>query len=631
MCGIAGYFLRNGAAERGVVQSMCDVIRHRGPDDEGFHVDGGCAIGMRRLSIIDLSTGHQPISNEDGSVWIVFNGEIYEYQELREWLIERGHRFRTRTDTECILHLYEESGAEGIAKLRGMFAFCIWDAKRRKILLARDRFGKKPLYYAARPDGIWFGSELKCLRAAGLPMEPDREALKLYFQFTFIPDPFSAFEGVRKLAPGTWLEYDENGNTRTGRYWRLPAPAEKPVSGQTRQQAMRQIRDLFDESVRIRMIADVPLGAFLSGGIDSSSVVASMALQSKAPVKTFSIGFEEAAYNELAYAAMVAKKYRTEHHEIIVKPDSVALVEKLIEHFDEPFADSSAIPTYIVSEFAARHVKVALSGDGGDELFAGYDSFQIVQRLRLWDALPQVARGALAMLANALPYSAFGKNYLHMISRPDPVSRYLESNFAPRLMRNRLLRPAWMLPADPKWIRTQLSDCFLPNGADDLAQALYFEATAKLSGDMLVKVDRMSMAASLEVRCPMLDHKLAEFAATIPHEWKIRNKRGKDILIDALADRLPPELLHRPKMGFAVPIAEWFRGPLRPMLRDHLESPRFFARDIVSPSFVRGMIAEHESRRRNNTTWLWSLLVLEKWFRRQEASADASVGEPVCR
>lgn len=592
-------------------------------------MDGDCAIGMRRLSIIDLSTGHQPISNEDGSVWIVFNGEIYEYRELREWLIGRGHRFRTHTDTECIVHLYEELGAEGIARLRGMFAFCIWDAKRRKILLARDRFGKKPLYYSIRPEGIWFGSELKCLRAAGVPLKPDREALKLYFQFTFIPDPFTAFEGVKKLLPGTWLEYDERGETRTGRYWRLPAPAEKPEKGQTPEKAMARIRELFDESVRIRMIADVPLGAFLSGGIDSSSVVASMSLQSKLPVKTFSIGFEEAAYNELPYAAMVAKKYATEHHEIVVRPDSVALVEKLVEHFDEPFADSSAIPTYIVSEFAARHVKVALSGDGGDELFAGYESFQIVENLRRWDALPQPARRALSLIAKALPYSAYGKNYLYMISRPDPVSRYLESNFAPTLMRRQMLESAWMLPADPRWIRTQLPDCFLPNGAADLAQALYFEATAKLAGDMLVKVDRMSMAASLEVRCPMLDHHLAEFAATVPHEWKMRNGRGKDILIRALADRLPPELLNRPKMGFAVPLADWFRGPLRPMLRDHLESARFFSRDIVSPPFVRAMIAEHESKRRNNTTWLWSLLMLEMWFRRQES--PKRVAEPVCR
>ncbi len=629
MCGIAGYFLPNGAPEAVVrsetVRRMCDAIRHRGPDDAGYHIDGALAIGMRRLSIIDLSTGHQPISNEDGSVWIVFNGEIYEYRELREWLIGRGHSFRTQTDTECILHLYEELGAEGISRLRGMFAFCIWDAKRRKILLARDRFGKKPLYYSVRPEGIWFGSELKCLRAAGLRLNPDREALRLYFQFTFIPDPFTAFEGVHKLAPGTWLEYDDRGEIRTGRYWRLPAPAETPQSGMTPEAAMAHIRESFDEAVRIRMIADVPLGAFLSGGIDSSSVVASMALQSKQPVKTFSIGFEEAAYNELPYAAMVAKKYRTEHHEIIVKPDSVALVGKLVEHFDEPFADSSAIPTYIVSEFAARHVKVALSGDGGDELFAGYESFELVRNLRRWNRMPQAARRVVAGIAAALPYSAYGKNYLYMISRPDPVSRYLESNFAPTLMRRRMLEPEWRLPSDPRWIRSQLADCFLPNGASDLSQALYFEATAKLSGDMLVKVDRMSMAASLEVRCPMLDHELAALASTIPHDWKMRNGRGKDIFIRAIEDRLPAELLNRPKMGFAVPLADWFRGPLRPMLRDSIESGRFRSRDVASSAFVRNMIQEHESGRRNNTTWLWSLLMLELWFERQESFDSVAI------
>lgn len=626
MCGIAGYLVRDGAGRPEQVKAMCDVIRHRGPDDDGFHVDSTvagstCAIGMRRLSIIDLSTGHQPISNEDGSAWIVFNGEIYEYQDLREWLIRRGHHFRTLTDTECILHLYEEEGVEGINRLRGMFAFCIWDARKGRILLARDRFGKKPLYYSIRPEGIWFGSELKCLRAAGIPLEPDPEALKLYFQFTCIPDPWSAFKGVRKLEPGCWLQYDGQGTVSSGRYWKLPPPAERPAPGQTREHAMEQIRRTFDESVRIRMIADVPLGAFLSGGIDSSSVVASMARQSSSPVRTFSIGFEEAAYNELAWARMVAEKYGTDHHEIVVKPDSVSLVEKLIGHFDEPFADSSAIPTYIVSEFAARHVKVALSGDGGDELFAGYESFRIVQRLRRWDRLPQFSRRMLSFIAERLPYSAYGKNFLHMISRPTAVARYFESNWAPWLMRKELLQPEWMLPGDDAFLTKQFADCLLPEGADDLAQALYFEATAKLSHDMLVKVDRMSMAASLEVRSPMLDHKLAELAAAIPHEWKIRNGRGKDILVDALADRLPAELLHRPKMGFAIPLADWLRGPLRPMLRDHIESPRFFGRGIVSPPFVRHMIAEHESRRRNNTTWLWSLLVLEMWFRQIETPA----------
>ena len=308
MCGIAGYFLRDDAARKATVRAMCDVIRHRGPDDEGFHVDGPCGIGMRRLSIIDLHTGHQPISNEDGSVWVVFNGEIYDFQDLRRDLIAQGHQFRTHSDTEVLVHLYEQEGIEGLHRLRGMFAYCIWDARARKMLLVRDRFGKKPLYYAALPGGLYFGSELKCLRAAGIPLELDPEALRLYFQFSDIPDPFSIFRSVRKLEPGAWLECDANGNIRTGRYWRMPLPTAATPPGFSEQEARARIRDKFDESVRIRMIADVPLGAFLSGGIDSSSVVASMALQSQEPVKTFSIGFEEAAFNELSYAAAVAKE-----------------------------------------------------------------------------------------------------------------------------------------------------------------------------------------------------------------------------------------------------------------------------------------------------------------------------------
>ena len=372
-----------------MVRGMCDSIVHRGPDDEGYHVDGGCGIGMRRLSIIALGTGHQPIANEDGSVWVVFNGEIYNYVEVRDWLIGRGHRFRTESDTEVLVHLYEEEGARGITRLRGMFAYCIWDARRRKLLLARDPLGKKPLYYAALPGGFYFGSELKCLRVAGVPLDVDQEALKLYFQFGYVPDPWSIYSAVRKLPPGAWLEYSHESGVRLERYWKMPAPREEP-GAQTEAQAQERLRQIFDESVRLRMIADVPLGAFLSGGIDSSSVVASMARQSTERVKTFSIGFEEAEFNELGYAALVAKQYNTEHHEILVKPDSVDLTTRLIRQFDEPFADSSAIPTYIVSEFAARHVKVALSGDGGDELFGGYDIFPLIPRLESYDRIPGV-------------------------------------------------------------------------------------------------------------------------------------------------------------------------------------------------------------------------------------------------
>src|SRR5580704_5613100 len=509
MCGIAGYLLRNGGAREDVVRSMCAQIRHRGPDDEGVRIEGGCGIGMRRLSIIDLSTGHQPVSNEDESVWVVFNGEIYNYQELRADLIRRGHRFATNSDTETLVHLYEEKGAEGLALLRGMFAFCIWDSRKRKILLARDRFGKKPLYYAALPGGIYFASELKSLRVAGVPLEEDREALRLYFQFGYIPDPFTAFRAVRKLMPGCWLEYDldgaTDGPTRHGRYWRMPpfTPGAPERMGEA--ETCTQVRQKFDEAVRIRMIADVPLGASLSGGIDSSLIVASMARQSSEPVKTFSIGFEEAEFNELPHAAQVAKHCGTDHHEILVRPDSVDLVSRIVRYFDEPFGDMAAVPTFLVSEFAVQHVKVCLTGDGGDELFGGYDSFFQIERQRWMDGIPQFARGAISAFADRLPYSAYGKNFLHMMSRGSALGRYFENNSAPFSLRNKLFQPQWTFPPGEALLRGAFPDCIPPDSAGILSQAMYFESTAKLTGDMLVKVDRLSMANSLEVRCPMLD------------------------------------------------------------------------------------------------------------------------------
>jgi len=618
MCGIAGFVLREGRAETAAVRAMCDQIRHRGPDDEGIYVEGGCGIGMRRLSIIDLSTGHQPISNEDRSAWVVFNGEIYNYQSLRESLLSHGHRFVTQSDTETLIHLYEQWGIDGFSRLRGMFAFAIWDGRRRQITLVRDRLGKKPLYYSIQPNGLFFGSELKCLYPVGVPLEVDEQALRLYFQFSYIPDPLSVYKDIRKLPPGGWLTYDVHGTLRQGGYWTLPEPATKPSPGMTEDQAAGRVREIFDESVRMRMIADVPLGAFLSGGIDSSSVVASMSMQSPDPVKTFSIGFEESAFNELPAAALVAKKFRTDHHEIVVRPDSVALVSKLVQHFDEPFGDSSAIPTFIVSEFAVQHVKVALTGDGGDELFAGYESFFAIDRLRSFDRLPQFARSLLSKVADAWPYSFYGKNYLRMASRPSPLTRYFELNYAPYFLRKSLLRPAWMLPADAAFLTHAFADCLLPLDRDIVAQALYFEATAKLAGDMLVKVDRMSMANSLEVRSPLLDHELAEFAMTIPHAWKIRNGKGKQIFVKAVGDRLPPELLKLPKKGFGVPLAAWFRGALRPMLWDHLTSRKFLGRGMISKPFVSHLLKEHDSGRRDNSHWLWMLLMLELWFRNLE-------------
>jgi len=616
MCGIAGFLLTNDRADPAVLRRMCDRIRHRGPDDEGYRVEDGCAIGMRRLSIIDLSSGHQPISNEDESVWVVFNGEIYNHEDLRRDLISRGHSFRTRSDTEVLVHLYEESGVEGISKLRGMFAWAIWDARAGRITLARDRFGKKPLYYAALPEGLFFASELKCFRELDLPFDLDEDALRLYFQFGYIPDPASPFRAIRKLTPGGWLTFDRAGRVQQGRYWKLPVPAEQAPPDLSREAARARLRELFDESVRIRMIADVPLGAFLSGGIDSSSVVASMAKQSSEPVKTFSIGFEEAAFNELEYARIIARQYNTDHHEIVVRPDSVALVNTLTEHLDEPFADVSAIPTYIVSKYTAEQVKVALSGDGGDELFAGYDSFFQIAKLERMGWMPGLLRHCLEKAADALPYSAYGKNYLRMITRPTALARYFEMNHVPFYLRQQLLAPRWMLPADAGFLVTALKDYLVPS-ASTLTQALYFEATAKLTGDMLVKVDRMSMAASLEVRCPLLDHELAGFAATLPHAWKMNGHgHGKAILLEAIGDRLPEAVRNRPKMGFGVPIGAWFRGPLKDFLRDHLLSRTFTERGIVSGTFLRDILEEHESGRRNNDIRLWMLLMLELWFRR---------------
>jgi asparagine synthase (glutamine-hydrolysing) len=621
MCGIAGFLkirdVGSADANLGLVQAMCDRIFHRGPDQDGYYTDGGCAIGMRRLSIIDLSTGKQPISNEDGTVWVVFNGEIYNYRELRERLIAQGHTFRTGSDTEVLVHLYEQEGEEGVKRLRGMFAYAIWDVRRQRLFLARDRFGKKPLYYAALPGGLYFASEMKSLVTAGVPRELDEEALRLYFHFTYIPDPYSCFQAVRKLEPGGWLTYDTSGKVNKQRYWRLPPAAE--VTGNTttltEDQACDRLRELFDESVKLRLEADVPLGAFLSGGIDSSLVVASMAMQTTEPVRTFSIGFDEAAFNETPFAAMVAKRYKTDHHEIIVRPDSLKLMDMLVRNLDEPFADSSAIPTYIVSEFARRHVKVALSGDGGDELFGGYDSLGWVEKLRPYDRVPHPLRSVGALLAGWLPYSTKGKNYMYTVTRRTALERYFQFNYAPYFMERQLLSKDWLPPADAAFIMRALPDSILGPGADPISEAMYFEATANLTGDMLVKVDRMSMAASLEVRCPLLDHELAEFAQTLPNSWKRRDGRGKWILLRALGDRLPPELLTRPKAGFAVPLAAWFRGPLREMLHDHLLGPSLASRGIVSPSFVRRLVEEHESGRRDNNHWLWMLLMLELWFR----------------
>lgn len=614
MCGIAGVCLLRDAADPALVAGMCEPIVHRGPDDQGVYTSGGCGLGMRRLSIIDLSGGHQPLSNEDGSVWVVFNGEIYNYEELAGFLRSRGHRFRTHSDTETLVHLYEEEGPAGLARLRGMFAFALWDAAHRRLLLARDRFGKKPLYYSLQPGGLYFASELKSLRAAGIPLEPDREALRWYLHVNYIPEPRSAFLNVRKLAAGSWMLYHADGTHQTGRYWSLPAPA-SAADDVPETELCARVRQVFDEAVRLRMIADVPLGAFLSGGVDSSLVVASMARQSREPVRTFSIGFAEQDANELPWARIAAEAYRTDHHEVILKPDVIAVTERVVWHLDEPLGDTAVIPTLLVSEVAREHVKVALSGDGGDELFGGYTSFLKAQSLEWTNHVPSFLRTLGASLSKALPYAARGKKHLWMWSRPAALERYWESNYTPRALRENLLSADWLLDTNEAALREAFPGCWLGPDADLVSQAMHFETASNLTAGMLVKTDRMSMAASLEVRCPFLDHHLAELAIPLAHRWKLRGGRGKYLLLRALGDRLPEALRARPKMGFAFPLEHWFRGPLRPLLEDHLRSRSFRDRGIASPAFVDTLLAEHISARRDNSAWLWSLLVLELWFR----------------
>jgi asparagine synthase (glutamine-hydrolysing) len=616
MCGIAGYFRPQGEADLGSLAAMNDRIRHRGPDEDGYGLHGGCGLGMRRLSIVDVAGGRQPVASEDGRIETVFNGEIYNYKELRRDLEARGHRFRTHTDTETIVHAFEEEGVECWRRLRGMFAIALWDEGKRTLTLARDRFGKKPLYYCARPEGLYFASELKCFDALGLRFEADPEALSLYFFLRYIPTPRSVYREIRQVPPGGWLQYDAAGRVREGIYWKVPEASLDAGPGFDRAAAARRLREKFDESVALRRVAEVPLGAFLSGGVDSGAVVAAMASQADGPVKTFSIGFAEAEFNELDAARRVARRYGTEHHEIEVTPDSVSLVEEIVSFLDEPFADTSVIPMFIVSRFAREHVKVVLSGDGGDELFCGYDSFFLLEKLRRFDAVPRWLRTAAGWAAGALPYSAPGKNYLRMVSRRTPLERYFDFNHIPYELRRRLVSEPYRLAAeaDAAWRETFAWALPAP-GRDVLAEAIYFEATAKLSGDMLVKVDRMSMANSIEVRSPLLDHELAEVAFSLPAREQMRNGKGKALFLEAIGDRLPRENLTLPKKGFGVPLAAWFRGPLRSYAHDLLLSRRFLERELVQEGFLRYLLEEHDSGRRDNYQLLWQLLMLEGWFR----------------
>jgi asparagine synthase (glutamine-hydrolysing) len=620
MCGIAGIFETEatmGAAQRReVIQRMCRVIEHRGPDDEGFHIDGGLAIGMRRLSIIDLGTGHQPISNEDGTVWIVFNGEIYNFQELREDLISRGHIFRTRTDTEVIVHLYEDQGERCVEQLRGMFAFAIWDSRLQKLFLARDRVGIKPLHYAIAGSTLIFGSEIKSiLEHPAIRREVNHEAISDYLSFGYVPDPATTFRGIAKLPAGHTATF-RDGRLSMRRYWDFAYDDPRPEPIRDEGYYVAKLRELIAESVRLRLISDVPLGAFLSGGIDSSTVVAMMAKQMDRPVTTFSIGFSESSFDELQHARITARHFHTDHHEFIVTPNICRIVEDIVWHHDEPFGDVSSIPTYMVSKMAREHVTVVLSGDGGDELFAGYDRYLIDRTRERFERIPGFIRRSLMLkVSRALPRSAYGKNFLRNVAL-DGDARYIDSLscFSDDAKRD-LLSAGFRRELDGRDSSQSFKQILASTSGERLERLLYLDSKTYLPGDILTKVDRMTMAHSIEARVPLLDHKLIEFVQTIPASLKLRSGTTKHILKRAMRGLIPDEIIDRPKQGFGVPVNKWFNHELRDMLHDTLSDSKTRQRGYFSQRGIQVLLEEHRRGRRDNSRHLWTLLTLELWHR----------------
>ena len=625
MCGIGGklYFDPARAVEYHVLERMNAVQAHRGPDDSGIYCEGAVGLAHRRLSIIDLSpAGHQPMANEDGTVWIVFNGEIYNFQTLRSRLAGGGHRFRSHTDTEVLLHLYEEQGVGCLELLRGMFAFAIWDAPRRLLFLARDRLGKKPLCYQQDAEAFRFASEAKAiLQDSAVEARPDPAGISQYLTYGYVPSPGSAFQGMRKLPPAHYL-LCRDGTVEVVRYWRLRRgqKLERP-DGEWCQEIVTRL----EEAVRLRLISDVPLGAFLSGGIDSSAVVAMMSHASSKPVKTFSIGFEEPEYDELHYARLVAERFGTEHHELVVRPDAAAVLPKLAWHYDEPFGDSSAVPTYYVAQMTRRYVTVALNGDAGDENFGGYDRYVANLLAASFDRWPgaELFRHAIRWGLYLWPLSSRRTSLLSRGRRfLDGLTEVPERRYARWFChfygerKDDLLSPEFRASLNGADALDLLLTAYRESDAPDFVDAtLGVDAALYLPDDLLVKVDIASMAHSLEARSPFLDHEFMEFAATIPSHLKVRGRTKKYILKRALADLLPETILHRPKMGFGVPIDHWLRHELRDLAYDTLLGPRCLGRGYFLPETVRRLLDEHVHRRRNWHYLLWTLLMLELWHR----------------
>jgi asparagine synthase (glutamine-hydrolysing) len=634
MCGIAGFADALTSADAGsperleadtrLLRGMCRVIRHRGPDDEGVRVEPGVGLGMRRLSIIDLATGHQPIGSEDGAVQVVFNGEIYNFRELRAELEGAGHRFATTTDTEVIVHGYEEWGRVVFERLRGMFGIALWDRRARTLWLARDRAGIKPLYYVEHEGRLFYGSELKSLLAAGaVERAVDPQALAHYLTFLYTPPDRAIFPGVRKLPPGHVLCWRDGEPTVTP-FWKPPVDE---ITQMDETEAEEMLLARLRDAVRSHLVSDVPLGAFLSGGVDSSLVVALMAEASSRPVKTFSIGFDEPAYDELDAARLMANHVGADHHEFVVRPDALGIVEQIVSHFDEPFADASAIPTWYVSELARRHVTVVLSGDGGDELFAGYDRYVPHAQVARFDTLPVPGKRALAGLAaRTMPHGARGQRFLRHVAR-DEESRYIESvSFFGAEDRRALLEADYAA-----------GDAFAPEEHMHarfarvrhlplVSRMMQVDFGTYLPEDVLTKVDRMSMAHSIESRVPLLDHPLVEFALRLPLGLKLRDGRRKHLLKRVASRVVPDAILSRKKQGFGVPLGLWFRGKLRGAFEDILLSPRARQRGYFDGREVQRLLDEHLAGKRDHELRLWQLFMFELWHRAYLDGTEVEAG-----
>jgi asparagine synthase (glutamine-hydrolysing) len=624
MCGICGKLIfKDLIPKPSTIRAMCKTLIHRGPNDEGVYTAPHIGLGQRRLSVIDLTpSACPPLSNEDRTIWGVFNGEIYNFQELRKQLQMQGHYFATNSDTEVIIHQYEESGVACLNKLRGMFAFALWDVRRKILFCARDRFGKKPFCYTLMPHSFVFGSEIKAITIdPDVSVSPNFHAIEQYLTYQFVPSPLTAFDGITRLMPGEYLTCDLKGNVETHQYWEI-SPSTKTIAGHDEIEA--QLLQHLRESVRLRMISDVPVGAFLSGGIDSAAIVAMMAQESHKPIKTFSIGFEDEEYNELPYAKLLADRYGTEHHEMIVKPNAAEILPLLVHHYNEPFADSSALPTFYISKMASQYVTVALSGDGGDESFAGYENYASILAWNKCDVMPLWFRKATAKGGRNLLNLFQNSNYAARLSRG--LSMIEAANVkSRRLQFGTILKPEEKHLVYTGLFKELISKVPVPDdplsaypwegGMDSLNWLMRHDLKFYLPDCLMVKTDIAAMANSLEVRCPLLDQNLVEFAATLPSHIKRDATGGKVIFKQALKNFLPDQVLKKPKSGFNVPLDSWLRGDLSFLLKETLLDETSARRGLFKQRYMIKMVNEHIDGRRNWSNRLWAFLFLELWFR----------------